>query len=256
MSKPTLLEMVQGLLSSISGDEVNSISDTVESEQVARIIKDCYDTTVAELDISDVFGVFELNASGNSAKPVSMSIPSTATDITWVKYDSKNTPSDSMLMREIQYLSLSDFLDMSFMLNTDDTNVGVSTINISGSTIEIPYRKDKAPTYYTMYDATNVLFDSYDSGIDTTLMKAKSLAYGKLSKDFQMLDSWVPPIAENLIPLLMQEAKTQSFNELRQLENNQSQKKAFNLKVKSQIHKRIFGRESPKYPNYARRGAK
>ena len=38
----TLLEMVQSLLSSLEGDNVNSISDTQEALQVAQVVKDTY----------------------------------------------------------------------------------------------------------------------------------------------------------------------------------------------------------------------
>lgn len=40
--RKTLLEMVQDILSEMDSDEVNSINDTVEAEQVATIIKNCY----------------------------------------------------------------------------------------------------------------------------------------------------------------------------------------------------------------------
>ena len=40
--KYTLLEMTQDILSNMSSDEVNSISDTTESLQVATIIKQKY----------------------------------------------------------------------------------------------------------------------------------------------------------------------------------------------------------------------
>ena len=40
--KLTLLEMVQDILSSMDSDEVNSITDSTEALQVARIIRDSY----------------------------------------------------------------------------------------------------------------------------------------------------------------------------------------------------------------------
>jgi len=40
--KMTLLEMVQEVLYSIGSDEVNSIADTVESEDVARLIRSTF----------------------------------------------------------------------------------------------------------------------------------------------------------------------------------------------------------------------
>ncbi len=40
--KYTLLEIVQEILSDMDSDEVNSIDDTTESEQVATIVKSTY----------------------------------------------------------------------------------------------------------------------------------------------------------------------------------------------------------------------
>jgi hypothetical protein len=42
MAKMTLLEMTQDILSDMDSDEVNSINDSVESLQVAQIIKTTY----------------------------------------------------------------------------------------------------------------------------------------------------------------------------------------------------------------------
>ena len=42
MPKLTLLDMVQRTLSSMDSDTVNSFDDTIESEQVAYIIRDVY----------------------------------------------------------------------------------------------------------------------------------------------------------------------------------------------------------------------
>ena len=40
--KYTLLEIVQEILSDMDSDEVNSIDDTVESQQVASIVRSAY----------------------------------------------------------------------------------------------------------------------------------------------------------------------------------------------------------------------
>jgi len=46
MAKMTVLEIVQDILNDIDGDEVNSIDDTLESEQVAQIVKSTYDAII------------------------------------------------------------------------------------------------------------------------------------------------------------------------------------------------------------------
>jgi len=40
--KLTLLEIVQDIMNDMDGDEVNAISDTIESQQVAQIVKTTY----------------------------------------------------------------------------------------------------------------------------------------------------------------------------------------------------------------------
>ena len=51
--KYTLLEMTQDILSNMSSDEVNSISDTPESLQVATIIKQKYYDIVSRGDLPE-----------------------------------------------------------------------------------------------------------------------------------------------------------------------------------------------------------
>ena len=42
MAKLTVLEIVQNILSDLNSEEVNSISDTIEADQVAEIVKTTY----------------------------------------------------------------------------------------------------------------------------------------------------------------------------------------------------------------------
>ena len=51
MPKQTLLEMTQHILSSMDSDSVNSYAETIESEQVATVIKDAYFNLINNLDI-------------------------------------------------------------------------------------------------------------------------------------------------------------------------------------------------------------
>lgn len=57
MPKP-LIEYVQDILSSMDSDEVNSISDTVESMQVATILKNCYEELVANIELPEEYTLF------------------------------------------------------------------------------------------------------------------------------------------------------------------------------------------------------
>ncbi len=94
MATPTLLEMTQNILSSLSSDEVSSISDTVESLQVANIIKNKYFDIVNRSDPPKMDQLFQLTASGDNSKPTLMYMPSTVTRVNWIKYFNSGTSGD------------------------------------------------------------------------------------------------------------------------------------------------------------------
>ena len=65
MAQRTLLRLVQDILSSLDSDEVNSISDTPESLQVANIVRTTYEDLVSLLDLPEHFSFFELTTAGS-----------------------------------------------------------------------------------------------------------------------------------------------------------------------------------------------
>ena len=53
MPKLTLLDMTQRILSSMDADAVNSYTDTIESEQVAYIVRDAYYDLINNIEIPE-----------------------------------------------------------------------------------------------------------------------------------------------------------------------------------------------------------
>ena len=254
MSK-TLLDVVQHLLSATSGETVNSIFDTVESEQMARIVQDCYETLLASMDFSDRFGLYELEASGTSTKPVLMSLPSSATTLEWLKYDCRTSSDTSSVMTDLKYVDLETFLSMMYSINTDEQDTESFSTTINNASVEVIYRTDRSPSIFTMYDNSKVLFDSVDTEVEVTLQKTKTLAYGRLDFSFSLTDTFVIPFDESATQLLIQDAKTQAYNELRQMENVISAKKTKELKVVIQKNKSMDGRRASHY-SFGRRSIK
>lgn len=91
MPQLTLLEMTQDILSSMSSDEVSSISDTVESLQVAKIVRNKYYDIITRTGMPENKELFQFTASGDSTKPTLMYMPSQVGNIEWVKYFDSNT---------------------------------------------------------------------------------------------------------------------------------------------------------------------
>ena len=60
----TLLEMVQSILSDMDSENVNSISDSVEAQQVASVIEDTFFNIIAAREIPEHKQLLMLSALG------------------------------------------------------------------------------------------------------------------------------------------------------------------------------------------------
>lgn len=234
MATYTLLDYVQTILSSMDSDEVASISATVESLQVANVVKTVYNDIVSRTDLPEYNTLFELNASTDALKPVLMTRPEDVLHIEWIQYDcildGDTTPNYVM----IPFCPLAQFLQRVNSLDTDESNVGTMSLTIASDTITFPYRNDKAPEFYTTFDDHQIVFDSYDSAVDTTLQKEKTRCFGKKDQSFQMVDTFIPFIDRDLSTLLLNESKVLAFAELKQMGHDIAKQWARRGWIKSQ----------------------
>ena len=244
--KYSLLDMTQDILSAMSSDEVNSISDTVESMQVATIIKNKYYDIVARGDLPEHNQVFQLNPSLDSTNPVLMTIPDGIGRVEWVKYfDTSTTDSQGesdtsfdhdlnvdvtnslsstgTAMAGYKYVTMlpvQQFLDMTVQFNPTDDDVASFTFNdISNSFpggFKFYYKTDKTPQYCCILSNFYVIFDAYDSNQDSTLQGAKTMCFGQVVPTFQMVDTFIPDLDAQQFPLLLNESKSLAFYELKQ----------------------------------------
>lgn len=214
--KYTLLDMTQTILSSMDSDEVNSISDTPESLQVAYVIRSCYFDIVSRNGLPEHFDVSSLDASGDNLKPVLMSMKSDTSRVSWVKYNTASTEEPEIQMRDIKYVPLTDFLQDMYELDETDTRVGKFIHIVNGTEFPILYLNDKAPQRYTTFDDRTLIFDSYDNTVDTTLQSSKSLVYARKVIPFTMSDNFMPDLDEPQFALLLNESKAMAWLELKQ----------------------------------------
>jgi hypothetical protein len=203
--KLSLLDMTQNILSALDSDAVSSIDETVEAVQVAEIIKESYFELISQRDWPFLFQLGTLQALGDLNNPTRMRIPDTWNKIKWVKYNKK----------DVTYMEPEAFTDM--IINRKE-QAGV--INSAGYVI------NQDPVYWTSYDDTVLVFDGYDSSVDSTLQASKSLSYGTVQATWQHIDSFVPNIPEKFFPTLLAEAKSQSFVNLKQQANAREERKA------------------------------
>lgn len=256
--KQNLLQMTQDILSSMDSDEVNSISDTTEALQVATVIKNVYRDIISRANLPENFEMFELNASLDPSKPTLMHRPVGSLSVLWVKYDVRLQGETEPNYAKIQYLDPQDFVQAA--MNYRDQNQGdVFRYTIPGpnsSSIEIAGLNNKPPSFYTSWDDETIIFDSYDSLVDTTLMKNKSLAYGEWGPEFRMEDDFVPDLDPRQFSLLFNESKAWCFAELKQTTHEKAEKQSRKGWITLQHQKQSVPADYPFFrttPDYGRK---
>jgi hypothetical protein len=233
MEKLTLLQMTQNILSALNSDEVNSIADTVESQQVADEIQNTFRELYNDHDFGTFEGLINLESPGNTATPHILTLPSNVQFIKWLKYrDYRNTSSD------ITYKDL-DYLDPEiFIRNIVEQTDPASSVNVkilSTSPVTYPIANDRAPRYYTIFEDTQeIVFDAFDASYETFLTGSNSLAWATQYKSFSMTDNFIPPIPASEFPHLLAEAKSACFINLKEIANSNEASRARRQLVRSQ----------------------
>lgn len=307
--------MTQDILSNMSSDEINSISDTTESLQVATIIKQKYFDIINRVNLPEHDQLVQLTPSLDATQPVLMYVPDGIADIKWLKYFDSNildgtqpstghdinvdivppwsttsTTSNTIGLGTktftvssglsivahntaicvsgvntmtgtvtsytgstlvlnitavagsgtftawtisedsggvappgylyVTILPTSQFIDMVNSFNPQEMNVESFTFSDTSngfpSSYNFYYRNDRQPYYCTILSNYYVIFDSFDATQDSTLQGSKTMAFGRVIPSFQMVDSFVPNLAEEQFQLLLNESKALAFYELKQ----------------------------------------
>jgi len=251
MAKMTLLEMVQDIMSDMDSDDINSINDTVEALQVAQIIKSTYYNIIDGKDFPFLYETFQLESSGTNARPTHMGIPETIIDLKTLNYNCKKLTDTKDKYKEILYKTPEDFLYILNQRNSSESNVTTVT-DTTG--ISLLIYNDRGPQYFTSFDDDNLVFDSYDSAVDSTLVAAKTQCHGKRSVAFTLLDTFTPDLPVQMFTYLLAEAKSTVFVTLKQMANPKAEQV-------STSQRRRMAQEAWKlkngitYPNYGRRAS-
>ena len=229
--KYTLLELTKLVLSSIDGDEVTSITDTTEADQVVNIIKRCYGNLVNTVDYPERKTLFGLTASADLSKPTLMYLPSAIiTTLDWVKYNCQklgDTDSDFQLIEEVEIDEF--FRRMHSLSPSADTSLTSYTHTVNGLDITFTVRNDIGPSYFASWDDSTIVFNSYDAAVDTVLQSSKTLCYGEIAPTWVQSDSFVVPFDDH--QLLLNESIAWAWAELKQASNAKAEREARNQLV-------------------------
>ena len=223
MPKLTVLDMTQDILSDMDSDNVNSINDTEEAMQVAQILETTYYEILNTREWPHLNGLITLIPSGDNLKPTHMMIPEDVARIEWIKYNKADADDTYDKYDAVTWMEPEEFLEyLNTRKSSDDNIIEVDhTANITFNILN-----DRAPSYWTSFDDEYVIFDAYDSDVDSTLQASKLQSWGNREPTFSKTDSFIPDLPAKAFPYLLSEAKSVAFNTLKQSANPKEEQRS------------------------------
>lgn len=215
--------MVQDILSDMGSDEVNSISDTVESEQVLAILHSTYDEIMSDREWPHLRQLIQITGLADTDTPTHMQLADNVIKVAWIKYDRSKATDDLKRYGEIIYYEPKAFIEA--VNGRDDTASRIDTVSTTGG-IDLFIINNAPPTFYTSFDDEFVIMDSYDSAVESTLQTSKVQVYAYIEPTWTNTDDFVPDLPAKFFPYLIAEAKSTCFNSIKQDPNAKEEQKS------------------------------
>lgn len=186
--KLTLLDIVQRTLSALDSNNVSSVDDSVESEQVVLIVQRIMDEINGRRDWKWLKKEGTLLAATDTN---TASLPEDILSLKTVWYDNK----------ELEYKYPQDFKYILSKRSTEEDNInndGVYT--------------DRVPKYYTSFDDDIITFDAYE---DSGIIIAKTYIYYDAIPDTLWDDSDIPDIPARFHDVVLKGVLAKAKQELK-----------------------------------------
>ena len=252
MAKLTLLDIVQDILNDMDSDYVNSISDTEEALQVAQIVKTTYYEMMSRRDWNHLSKIGLLENVSDSARPNYLKVPSDVGAIGFIMYNRRKDGDTRKYWTEMKYLYPDEFILKLMNRNSDDAGI-TQVVDFDGVSLSI--KNDTPPTYYTSFDDEYVVFDSWDSNIESTITGAMTQVHYSKIPAWTVEDGFIPDLPDKIFPALLAEAKSVASIKLKE----EADSKAEQQSVRQQKRMSLDGwrvNKSMRYPSYGRMSAK
>lgn len=251
MASRTLLELVQTVLNETGGDEVNSIADTIEASSIAVFFKQCYDEIVDDKNLPSTGSLHALVGLADTTKPNIMRLADDASNMKWLKYDVALSALVPKNYRTIKWLCPEEFVTkVNSNPSTDTTHY--KTVQWD-SNVPLIIHKFKGPAYWTSFDDKYIVFDSYDSNIDSTLQSSKSIYYSETRPEFTIDDAFVPVLPENLMNLLYIKTVGRYLAGPHDKVNPKIEQQEHRTEIRTSRNKWRQGRQTYPSPDYGRK---
>lgn len=224
----TLLEMVQKVLEALGSDEVNTINDTVEAVQTARLIEDSFYELLNQREWPFLMQLIQLESLGDVLQPTTLKIPESVVRIDDVRYDWTNTidtPLEPLNIKGVKWMEPDQFLRHVQGRNTDTAEI---TVFNTPNGIKIPLRVDKGveASFWTSFDDEFIVFDGYDNINESTMQGNRSQCLAKVLPTFLLTDTYMPNVPPHFFQTWLADAKSTAFIYWRQEVSPKDEQKA------------------------------
>lgn len=240
--KTTLLSMVQSILSDMDSEAVNSISDSVEAQQIASVIEDTYFNIISAREIPEHKRLIKMTSLSDNTKPTHFVYPTDLKEIVTLRY---NTDLNGGLnYSEVTFVEPLVFLDR----QAYSTSNSILVPDQSAGTSLVIYN-DVMPTYYTSFDDNYIVMNAYNATVESTLQESKTQAYGTVYPTFSITDNFEPDLDDTMMPYLLAESKSVCFSLFKSGSDPKVEQAARRLKsfVQNDMYKTKRANKRPHY---------
>lgn len=250
--KKTLLEITMDVLNAINGDEINSISDTVEALQTAQDIQNVYYDIIGRKDWQFLRKLKKLDSASSSDLPTHLIVPELASKIEYINYNKRKDGDTRNYYRPVYFKFPDEFLE--YVNGRDNTQSNYEVItDVNG--VEFTVRNDAHPTYFTSFDDLYVVMDSYDSTLEGTLQGRYTQAGLYMHPAWSMDDNFTPELPAEMFAMFVAECMSYAILKKQDaLVQKTEQTAGRHQRHLSQTHGRV--QAGVRLPNYGRKGAK
>lgn len=142
-------------------------------------------------------------------------ISGSGTFSTWT-INQLGAPTTAPGYKAIHIIPVSEFIKRQTSLNPTVSNVGQFNFNFNGQNFLFNYQNDTQPRYCCIINNQYVIFDNYNLNFDSTLQGSNTMCMAWFIPPFILEDNFIPNLNDYQFPLLIAEAKSLAFLELKQ----------------------------------------
>lgn len=213
----SLLKVVQKTLEALGSDQVNTIGDTPEAEQIAQMAEDSYYDILNQHEWPWLKQLTTLQSVADGDLPTYLLIPNEVVRVDQFKYyytdETDANVGDLALFRDVCWLKPTAFVNMVQQRNTQSADV---QLMISTEGVRLPIFNTRPPDYWTSFDDKYIVCDAFDNTIESTLEGNRSQVIVKRIPDFQVDDDFTPDAPPHFFQAWLNDVISTAFQYMRQ----------------------------------------